>query len=72
MPAFNEANHLPKLCNEINALGYKNICIVNDGSTDNTAQLTFQFPVIMLHHIINRGVGAATDTGLRYAQLKKI
>lgn len=67
MPAYNEAAHLGALCTDIETLGYQNICIVNDGSNDETANLQFEGKVLMLHHIINRGVGAATDTGLKYA-----
>lgn len=71
LPAYNEATQLPQLCNEIYNLGFQHICVVNDGSTDQTAQLKFDFPITILHHIINRGVGAATDTGLKYARIKK-
>jgi glycosyltransferase involved in cell wall biosynthesis len=69
LPAYNEATHLRVLYSEIQQLGYQNICIVNDGSTDETPSLVFDKNIIMLHHIINRGVGAATDTGLKYARM---
>lgn len=71
LPAYNEATHLRTICEEIKALHFPNICIVNDGSTDETSQMAFDSSVVVLHHVINRGVGAATDTGLKYAKQKK-
>ena len=71
LPAYNEATHLRTICEEIKALHFPNICIVNDGSTDETCQIAFDSSIVVLHHILNRGVGAATDTGLKYAKHKK-
>jgi len=71
IPVFNEATHIEALIRLIKERGFHNICIVNDGSTDNIEQLNIDESVTILHHIINRGVGAATDTGFRYALLQK-
>ena len=71
IPVFNEATHIEELIRLIKGRGFHNICIVNDGSTDNIEQLNIDESVTILHHIINRGVGAATDTGFRYALLQK-
>lgn len=71
LPAYNEAMHLQSLCNQIKQSGFNHICIINDGSTDTTKELEFDTNVILLTHVLNRGAGAATDTGLQYAKLKK-
>jgi len=71
IPVYNEATHIESLVGLIKGQGFKQICIINDGSTDNIEEILFEAPTIMLHHIINRGVGAATDTGFRYAILNK-
>lgn len=47
------------------------IVVVNDGSTDNTAQLAKSAGVRVISHMVNRGVGAATKTGIEYAASKK-
>ena len=44
------------------------IIVVNDGSADNTAYEAQKAGAIVINHIINSGAGAATATGLRYAE----
>jgi glycosyltransferase involved in cell wall biosynthesis len=45
------------------------IIVVNDGSTDRTAEIVSSKPgVTLLHHQQNRGTGAARTTGLRAAK----
>jgi len=70
IPVYNEATHILELVTKIEERGFNNICIVNDGSTDHFQSLFFNSSVVVLHHIINRGVGAATDTGFRFAKLR--
>ena len=69
IPAFNEEKTVGHLIEEIVSLNYK-IVIVDDGSSDDTYKianaLELKHPqnVFTLQHIINRGVGATTKTGM--------
>lgn len=44
------------------------IIVVDDGSTDSTAQIARQFPVRLVQHDGNKGLAAARNTALRNAQ----
>lgn len=76
LPAYNEApvigNLLDKLPRRIKSSRGDieiRIVVVNDGSTDGTQQIVEKYKdVILINHIINSGVGAATRTGLNYAR----
>ncbi|MDR3125855.1 MAG: glycosyltransferase family 2 protein [Candidatus Nomurabacteria bacterium] len=46
------------------------ILVVNDKSTDDTSAKAQKAGAIVIDHIINRGVGGATSTGLKYAKQK--
>jgi glycosyltransferase involved in cell wall biosynthesis len=72
LPSFNEATVLEEVINEIKSEGYKNILVVNDGSTDNTTELLKRLKVSELKLVLNRGVGVATRAAIRYAKLNKI
>ncbi len=50
--------------------GYKNIVLVDDGSSDNTYRIAKSFNIFVLKHIINRGKGASLQTGTEFI-LKK-
>lgn len=69
VPAYNEAESLPKLIPELLKLYPPNdILVVDDGSSDNTSEVATNFGVIVLKHCINRGIGATVQTGIKYAQ----
>lgn len=73
IPAFNEEKTIINVISEIKKHSKKyrtRIVVVNDGSTDKTAKIVIQEGVIVLNHIINRGLGAAITTGLEYAKDK--
>lgn len=70
IPAYNEATVIGEVLREIRKEGYKNIIVVDDGSSDQTSLKTKEIPeVISLRHKINRGKGAATKTGIEAAKL---
>ena len=47
---------------------FKNIVVVNDGSTDSTQEVLETLDIILLNHSINLGQGAAISTGFKYIQ----
>lgn len=44
------------------------ILIIDDGSTDRTIELANRYPVTIVRHPVNKGLGAARNTGLKTAQ----
>jgi len=43
--------------------------VIDDGSGDNTSEEASRAGVKVIKHVLNRGVGAATKTGIEYAKL---
>jgi glycosyltransferase involved in cell wall biosynthesis len=68
LPAYNEEQSIGKTIREIKEL-YPDIeiLVVDDGSTDNTAQEATSAGAHVMSHPHNIGNGAAIKTGLRYA-----
>jgi glycosyltransferase involved in cell wall biosynthesis len=71
MPAHNEAaiigSVLVKIPSRIEGFSVVPI-VVDDGSVDSTASIAREKAAVVLQHVANLGVGAATITGLRAAQ----
>jgi glycosyltransferase involved in cell wall biosynthesis len=67
IPAFNEEASLGRVMSGLFAYGYTTIVVVDDGSTDRTAEVARAAGAIVLRHVINRGQGAALQTGTAYA-----
>ncbi|MDD3302935.1 MAG: DUF2304 family protein [Candidatus Gracilibacteria bacterium] len=65
---YNEAKVLKNTLDVLLKTGYKNILVVNDGSTDNSKTIleTYGNKIILLNHLRNRGGGAALETGFEY------
>jgi glycosyltransferase involved in cell wall biosynthesis len=67
LPVYNEVSHVASVLSELQK-HTKDILVVNDGSTDGTAQALNSFPdVKVVHHSPNRGYGAALATAFEYA-----
>lgn len=66
MPAFNEG---PAIGDVIAGLlsDYPRVVVVDDGSVDDTAERALAAGAVVLRHPLNRGQGAALQTGLDYA-----
>jgi glycosyltransferase involved in cell wall biosynthesis len=64
--AYNEAKSVGTVVAEVKNCGY-NVVVVNDGSGDDTAKIAAAAGATVLSHAINRGQGAALQTGITYA-----
>ena len=69
IPALNEEKYLGQVLDNLKERGYNDIIVVDDGSTDKTYEVAKSRNVTALKHIINRGQGAALQTGMTYALL---
>jgi glycosyltransferase involved in cell wall biosynthesis len=70
LPAFNEGAALPHVLDELGQYldsSYE-VLVVDDGSTDNTADVAERYPVRLVQHASNRGKGVAIRTGIAEAQ----
>jgi len=72
IPAFNESKVISKviksLPSKIAGTSNVEILVIDDASTDNTNLIANEAGAIVIKHIINRGAGAATKTGLEWAK----
>lgn len=68
VPAFNEAQSIQAVLLDLRKHGYRNILVVDDGSTDATGGLAAKEKVAVVRHFMNRGLGAALGTGFDYAK----
>lgn len=73
IPAYNEAQAIGRVLDEIGKPeGCREIIVVDDGSTDDTAQIAKSRKANVLSHPINRGYGAALKTGIRAASTEYV
>lgn len=66
IPAYNEATNIRVVISKVKPF-VDEVVVVDDCSTDQTFDLAWQSGVVVLRHIINRGQGAALQTGDEYA-----
>jgi glycosyltransferase involved in cell wall biosynthesis len=64
--AYNEAEAIRHVVDGVRGK-CENIVIVDDGSTDDTTQRLRGCNVFLLRHVVNRGQGAALQTGIEFA-----
>ncbi len=69
IPVFNEARAIGGVIEEVRALGYEHLIVVDDGSSDATFYIARAYDVLAIRHKINRGKGAAVKTGIMVANL---
>ncbi|OGD83128.1 hypothetical protein A2165_02000 [Candidatus Curtissbacteria bacterium RBG_13_40_7] len=72
IPAFNESavifRVLKSLPKKLSGVSTIETLVVNDGSTDTTLDEVKKAKVNIISHLLNRGAGAATKTGIDYAK----
>lgn len=66
VPAYNESACIEQVLRELVAL-YPNVVVVDDGSKDGLADIAERVTPYVLRHLINRGQGAALQTGIDFA-----
>lgn len=65
---YNDEKMILNVIKNLNKAGYKNIVVVDDGSKDNGYEVVKKnTDAIITRHIINRGQGAALQTGMEIA-----
>lgn len=66
IPCYNHAAYLARAIESVLAQLYKNveIIVVDDGSTDDTKQVTGRFPEVKYVYQQNQGLSAARNTGI--------
>lgn len=69
LPAYNESTRLEEVLVGLQNKGYTNILLVNDGSDDKTSLIGRRLGIKVVDHFLNRGAGAAVQTGLDIARL---
>ncbi|MFH1447917.1 MAG: glycosyltransferase family 2 protein [Candidatus Micrarchaeota archaeon] len=67
MPAYNEEKHIATVIEGVKALYDYELIVVDDGSSDNTAEEAKKAGAIVISHPYNKGYGAALKTGTRNA-----
>lgn len=68
VPAYNEAGVIGDVVAALRG-AYADVVVVDDGSTDGTFELARRHGACVLRHLINRGQGAALQTGIEFALL---
>lgn len=68
IPMYNDEKMILNVIKSLKEAGFNNIVVVDDGSKDNGYNVVKENTnVILTKHIINRGQGAALQTGMEIA-----
>lgn len=69
VPAFNECGNIGRTVSEIHRLSpHVDVLVINDGSVDDTAREAAQAGGMVVSLPFNLGIGAAVQTGFKYAK----
>jgi glycosyltransferase involved in cell wall biosynthesis len=69
IPAYNESQTLRDVINAIRVDARQcDVVVVDDGSTDRTAEIAHRAGVPVLRHPFNLGIGGAVQSGFQYAR----
>lgn len=68
IPAYNEANNLPRLVERVSQYRERyDVVVIDDASTDQTAQVARAGGIPVVRLAANMGIGGAVQTGFKYA-----
>ena len=67
IPAYNESSSIAGVVGRVLRAGHRRCLVVDDGSEDETAGEARRAGATVVRHLVNRGAGAATRTGLEAA-----
>ncbi len=67
IPAYNEERTITGVIRGLNQQGLSRLIVIDDGSSDHTSELASHEGVILLRHVLNRGLGGALGTGIKAA-----
>jgi glycosyltransferase involved in cell wall biosynthesis len=71
IPAFNEEANIGKVLQGISAVRLPvDVLVIDDGSSDRTAEIANAHATVVVSHPCNLGYGAALQTGYQYAYAK--
>lgn len=68
IPAFNEGPAVGDVVRRVLACGYKDVVVIDDGSSDDTGTKARQAGARVVSHLVNRGAGAVAQTGILLAR----
>jgi len=71
IPAYNEEKNIKEVILRLKKLRKIKPIVIDDGSTDSTAELAKKLGVLVIKHEKNKGKGEAIRTGLDYTLNKK-
>jgi len=63
IPAYNEEKQIGRVIAGLFEHGWHNVVVVDDNSSDNTIVVARKSGALVVHHVLNRGQGAALRTG---------
>lgn len=67
VPAYNEARNLPRLAEALRTTAPCDVCVVDDGSADETARVAAALGWTVLRLPLNLGIGGAVQAGYLWA-----
>lgn len=70
VPAYNEEKNIDSVIRDL-FHHVDEVVVIDDGSTDATARIAREAGATILTHRVNRGQGAALETGHDYARLRR-
>ena len=75
IPAYNEEEGIVGLleaAKKLNLFEKYEFIVVDDGSTDKTAEVAGRYPLRVVRHAVNKGYGASLKTGVRKATTQRV